>query len=882
MQGSTGGEDEDGGVLWTTIGGQSYAVPIKKKKPAVAQSPGEPAAEPTPDQTKAAGSPKVEPAQAATQAQSSTGGWGWLGFGSLANAAKDVPALNAGLGLAESTLSGLYNAVSSSAAYIVQPLAEDEPAPLPSEQEKKELAITTELVDFVQNVTDHPSTFTNFPVETDKGPQPARLVRDGVYPLSSKQTKHVTAMLALVPKLQTLRHDLVPAQLGEDTFWQVYFSLIERKTDSVDWERDKMEQPKEEAKADEWPESEEEAEETEAVKRKRGLTAKVQYRREMILGYDEDASDDDADQQSNQAHLTLSELRRVWEAHKTGYMSATKSSQLYGEDSVHLEELWQGMLFSGKEPGRLIREQFRHLIRQGIAPTKRTTLWPLMAEALVMMRRTPTLYEEALQNVYITEEGKQELAAMENESEESKNDGNGDLDAPAKEKEKETSEPEAPAPAATVIRILPSLEVPKTFSRVPNFGGKLISISHWLGDEGTAAAKRLLTVFAIQNPEWDYVPCLPDLVLLLLHYLPEPTVYFVMVSVLSKTISGSTQRFVNRSKREVDTTVCTLVDCLLAPHLPRLHTHLTGQCRDAMISGGFQKEMQQWLERFFVGVLPQQAAFKVVDHALVDGVTALYRVALRILKANEEDLLQATNGQEFMVRLRAIAQRCIERDVDDTFLFSSQKTQLFAELTPAQVLLAETKAQEANPQLDSLEDPSLSTSSLPTVKESSLVLSQEQFEVIWQWLPSRYRVKNPVRHFSSSKDGFSILSIYRKCQKSAPHLFIVKTKQGKIFGAYLTDGWKQAQKFYGSGESFLFTVHPLPRKFGWTTANKDLFMIGNEKDIMIGGGGGCGIWLDSELWHGTSEYCETFRNDPLNGSSKFFEAVAVEIYGFSS
>jgi hypothetical protein len=89
-----------------------------------------------------------------------------------------------------------------------------------------------------------------------------------------------------------------------------------------------------------------------------------------------------------------------------------------------------------------------------------------MAEALAMMRRNPTLYEEALQNVYITEEGKQELAAMENESEESKRDGNGDLDAPAKEKEKEkeASEPEAPAPAATVP-ILPSLEVPKTFSR---------------------------------------------------------------------------------------------------------------------------------------------------------------------------------------------------------------------------------------------------------------------------------------------------------------------------------------------------------------------------------------------------------------------------------
>jgi hypothetical protein len=44
---------------------------------------------------------------------------------------------------------------------------------VPTEQEKKELAITSDLVDFVQNVTDHPSTFTNFPVETEKGPQPA-------------------------------------------------------------------------------------------------------------------------------------------------------------------------------------------------------------------------------------------------------------------------------------------------------------------------------------------------------------------------------------------------------------------------------------------------------------------------------------------------------------------------------------------------------------------------------------------------------------------------------------------------------------------------------------------------------------------------------------
>jgi hypothetical protein len=43
----------------------------------------------------------------------------------------------------------------------------------------------------------------------------------------------------------------VPSQLGEDTFWQVYFSLIERKTDSVDWERSTVEETKQETVATE-------------------------------------------------------------------------------------------------------------------------------------------------------------------------------------------------------------------------------------------------------------------------------------------------------------------------------------------------------------------------------------------------------------------------------------------------------------------------------------------------------------------------------------------------------------------------------------------------------------------------------------------------------
>lgn len=65
---------------------------------------------------------------------------------------------------------------------------------------------------------------------------------------------------------------------------------------------------------------------------------------------------------------------------------------------------------------------------------------------------------------------------------------------------------------------------------------------------------------------------------------------------------------------------------------------------------------------------------------------------------------------------------------------------MLAELTTELVLQAEIKAKQANPQLDDIIDPSLIPSHLPVVKQSSLVISQEQFEALWQWLPPRYKV----------------------------------------------------------------------------------------------------------------------------------------------
>lgn len=60
-------------------------------------------------------------------------------------------------------------------------------------------------------------------------------------------------------------------------------------------------------------------------------------------------------------------------------------------------------------------------------------------------------------------------------------------------------------------------------------------------------------------------------------------------------------------------------------------------------------------------------------------------------------------------------------------------------------------------------------------------------------------------------------------------------------------------------------------------------MLGNlwekvdNKALMIGGGSGCGLWLDDELDRGFTEKSDTFMNEPLN-VEKEFQCVQVEAF----
>jgi hypothetical protein len=332
------------------------------------------------------------------------------------------------------------------------------------------------------------------------------------------------------------------------------------------------------------------------------------------------------------------------------------------------------------------------------------------------------------------------------------------------------------------------------------------------------------------------------------------------------------------SKREWKTQ--TLIFIQLIQHvLPQLHAHMNKL--HLLSSVDFKQEVELWFSRLFVSFLPHHVVMQLFDNFVGSGWGVWMGAALATIAHAAPCLLLQQDEQSFIITLRREVDKRIEPSASFDAQSFLQEAFRYAEVAAEQMGTArEYVEREFGERLAKLEDPLLKVAAIPKITHPSSIITNDQFETLWQWIPSRYKGCDPGLVFTSSRDGFSLLSFYRKCRTAAPHILLIRTKEGRVFGAYCTDGWKVAPKFYGTGECFLFAIVPRLRKYPWNSANKDLFMMAEEKHITVGGGGGAGIYLDSELWHGYCEYCETFKNDPLNGEVKDFECVSVEVYGF--
>uniref|UniRef100_A0A8C6KMF8 Nuclear receptor coactivator 7 n=1 Tax=Nothobranchius furzeri TaxID=105023 RepID=A0A8C6KMF8_NOTFU len=177
-------------------------------------------------------------------------------------------------------------------------------------------------------------------------------------------------------------------------------------------------------------------------------------------------------------------------------------------------------------------------------------------------------------------------------------------------------------------------------------------------------------------------------------------------------------------------------------------------------------------------------------------------------------------------------------------------------------------------------DKDTSVDALPFLIDSSDVLQDFHIEKLASRLPARVEGYPWRLAYSTEKHGTSLKTLYRNlAYVDNPVLLVIKNMDDQIFGAFSTHPFRVSEHFYGTGETFLFSFCPELEVYRWTGENS-YFVKGNTDSLQMGGGGGhLGLWLDGELYRGTTTKCSTFDNKPLSLQPDF-NIRSLEVWTF--
>ncbi|KAL8598839.1 hypothetical protein ACOMHN_015418 [Nucella lapillus] len=138
------------------------------------------------------------------------------------------------------------------------------------------------------------------------------------------------------------------------------------------------------------------------------------------------------------------------------------------------------------------------------------------------------------------------------------------------------------------------------------------------------------------------------------------------------------------------------------------------------------------------------------------------------------------------------------------------------------------------------------------------------------------------------------MTLYAHIELEQCTFIVIKTVNQEVFGAFCADPWYDRRtycrpvRFFGTGETFLFTLVPERMKYDWVgkpdphvPLSANMFQAGDNSSLLVGGGNGSGIQLDGMMERCRTETCDTFNNPPLCPAQDFVPA-AIEVFGIST
>ncbi|XP_028042094.1 GTPase-activating protein skywalker isoform X6 [Bombyx mandarina] len=410
-----------------------------------------------------------------------------------------------------------------------------------------------------------------------------------------------------------------------------------------------------------------------------------------------------------------------------------------------------------------------------------------------------------------------------------------------------------------VTQVFGTVELPDKPIMLPPFVEATHCLGYHLTRKGRAVADRVVSVLGYACPDITYSPSLYPITAALLHFMPEEECYHCMASL----VASKEKMFITQTKLLNEVTWKTVMQ-IAKKHAKSAAQHLS-RLSGAIGPERIYADWQWWI----LAALPFPHLVRVLDCFFHEGIKVFYRVALAILilfhkhttNQNSEWYAEATkNGVD-----HAIDKFCRNMPVSPTKLLRTAFTirALSSQYISRVFIKTEMTLKSKQVITGSRLVRSRSSDNLPTsqsqvnIQMMSHTLTIRELFTLWSWLPVRITMYQPVLLYTTEEHGCSLTTFYVRVEHHEPTLLMIKTCNNEVFGAYCSTRWFERnqkdergnrQAYFGTGETFLFSLYPERAKYPWVGCAADgrsdeklshgseLFMAADSKMITIGGG----------------------------------------------
>ncbi|XP_074041461.1 GTPase-activating protein skywalker isoform X2 [Leptinotarsa decemlineata] len=480
-----------------------------------------------------------------------------------------------------------------------------------------------------------------------------------------------------------------------------------------------------------------------------------------------------------------------------------------------------------------------------------------------------------------------------------------------------------------VNQVFGTTDLPDKSISLPPFVEPSHCQSYYMTHKGRNITDRVVSVLGYACPDIVYSPTIYPICALLLHFMTEEECYHCMASL----VASKEKTFITQTKLLYEVTWKTVMQ------ICKKHVSAAVHLQRNFSSNRSERIYMDWIWWVFQG-LPFQHLVRVMDCFFHEGVKVLYRAAMAILVLFHKS--SSSSSSEWLVDIQkngvdsALTKFCREIPVSPQKvlkvafgirgLSSSYISRVFLKtemiLKSRNVVngskqLVRSRSSENLPNSQSQNNIQMVSHTL-TIRETPSYLylakwfpfpnpvfgdkelharTRKMLLTLWSWLPVRITMYQPILLYTTEEHGCSLTTFYVRVEQHEPTLLMIKTCNNEVFGAYCSSRWAERnikddrgnrQAYFGTGETFLFSLYPERNKYTWVGMEGDkvghgaeLFMAADSKMITIGGGEGQGIWMDENIRYGKTDACSTFNNPPLVPGGDF-EIRVLEVYGFAT